>query len=72
MPKNSRTAVQTAPSNHNVDINKLKRAFAYKLFYQQGKTVLSCSLNDYYHAVALTVRDRMQQLLDRTGAAASA
>jgi starch phosphorylase len=62
MPKNSRTAVQTAPSNHNVDINKLKRAFAYKLFYQQGKTVLSCSLNDYYHAVALTVRDRMQQL----------
>ncbi len=62
MPKNSHTPVQTAPSNHNVDINKLKRAFAYKLFYQQGKTVLSCSLNDYYHAVALTVRDRMQQL----------
>jgi len=56
------TAVQPAPSNHNCDVNKLKRAFAYKLFYQQGKTVLSCSLNDYYQAVALTVRDLMQRL----------
>ena len=56
------TAVQPAPTNHNCDVNKLKRAFAYKLFYQQGKTVLSCSLNDYYQAVALTVRDLMQRL----------
>jgi starch phosphorylase len=55
-------SVQAAPNNHNGDINKLKRAFAYKLFYQQGKTVLSCSLNDYYQAVALSVRDRMQLL----------
>ena len=48
--------------NGNCDINKLKRAFAYKLFYQQSKTALSVSLNDYYLAVALTVRDRMQHL----------
>ncbi len=55
-------SAQPAPTNHNCDINKLKRAFAYKLFYQQGKTVLSCSLNDYFQAVALTVRDLMQRL----------
>jgi hypothetical protein len=36
-----------APRNGNGNINKLKRAFAYKLFYQLGKTVLSVSLNDY-------------------------
>ena len=51
-----------AEKNGNRDINKLKRAFAYKLFYQQGKTAMSVSLNDYYLAVALTVRDRMQHL----------
>ncbi|MBM9538279.1 glycogen/starch/alpha-glucan phosphorylase [Desulfobulbus alkaliphilus] len=61
-PTLSATSVQAAPTNHSCDINKLKRAFAYKLFYQQGKTVLSVSLNDYYQAVALTVRDRMQHL----------
>jgi glycogen phosphorylase len=61
-PSLSAHAVQASPTNHNCDINKLKRAFAYKLFYQQGKTVLSVSLNDYYLAVALTVRDRMQHL----------
>ncbi len=44
------------------ELNKLKRAFAYNLFYQQGKTVRTASLNDYYLAVAHTVRDRMQHL----------
>jgi glycogen phosphorylase len=43
-------------------INKLKRAFAYNLFYKQGKTIRSATLNDYYLAVAQTVRDRMQHL----------
>ena len=44
------------------ELNKLKRAFAYNLFYRQGKTVRTASLNDYYLAVAHTVRDRMQHL----------
>jgi starch phosphorylase len=46
----------------NESINKLKRAFAYNLFYKQGKTTRSATLNDYYQAVAQTVRDRMQHL----------
>jgi len=48
--------------NGNESINKLKRAFAYNLFYKQGKTIRSATLNDYYLAVAQTVRDRMQHL----------
>ena len=43
-------------------IEKLKRGFAYKLFYQQGVWTQNASLNDYYLAVSYTVRDRMQQL----------
>jgi len=43
-------------------INGLKRAFAYNLFYNQGKAPENASLNDFYMAVAHTVRDRMQHL----------
>ncbi len=44
------------------DINELKRAFAYNLFYNQGKPTETATLNDYFMAVAHTVRDRMQHL----------
>ena len=43
-------------------VNELKRAFAYNLFYQQGKPVETATLHDLYMAVAYTVRDRMQHL----------
>ncbi|XOF32357.1 MAG: glycogen/starch/alpha-glucan phosphorylase [Candidatus Electrothrix sp. YB6] len=43
-------------------INKLKRAFAYNLFYRQGVTTRTATLNDYYLAVSYTLRDRMQHL----------
>jgi starch phosphorylase len=43
-------------------INKLKRAFAYNLFYKQGMTAHNASLNDLYLSVAYTLRDRMQHL----------
>ncbi|MCP4689783.1 MAG: glycogen/starch/alpha-glucan phosphorylase, partial [Desulfobacterales bacterium] len=43
-------------------LKKLKRAFAYNLFYKQGKTTRTARLNDYFMAVAYTVRDRMQHL----------
>ncbi len=43
-------------------INKLKRAFAYNLFYKQGTTTQNASLNDLYLSVAYTLRDRMQHL----------
>lgn len=49
-------------AKENEIINKLKRAFAYNLFYKQGKTTRTASLNDYYLSVAYTVRDRMQHL----------
>ncbi len=43
-------------------INELKRAFAYNLFYHQGKSIENATMNDFYMAVALTVRDKMQHL----------
>jgi starch phosphorylase len=49
-------------NNHKEDIQKLKRAFAYNIFYKQGSTTRTASLNDYYLAVSYTLRDRMQHL----------
>jgi starch phosphorylase len=49
-------------TNDSNNIKKLKRGFAYKLFYQQGVWPQNASLNDYYLAVSYTVRDRMQQM----------
>ncbi len=43
-------------------IEKLKRAFAYNIFYQQGVTARTASLNDCYLAVSHTLRDKMQHL----------
>jgi starch phosphorylase len=50
------------PATHREQINKLKRAFAYNLFYRQGVTTRAASLNDFFLAVAYTLRDRMQHL----------
>jgi len=50
-------------------IDKLKRAFAYKLFFQQGVLPFVASLNDYYLAVSYTLRDRMLRLFVNTVAA---
>jgi len=50
-------------------IDKLKRAFAYKLFFQQGVLPFNASLNDYYLAVSYTLRDRMQRLFINSVAA---
>jgi len=44
------------------NINKLKRAFAYNIFYKQGSSTRTASLNDCYLAVSQTLRDRMQHL----------
>ncbi|MBV5307613.1 MAG: glycogen/starch/alpha-glucan phosphorylase, partial [Desulfobulbaceae bacterium] len=50
-------------------IDKLKRAFAYKLFFQQGVLPFTASLNDYYMAVSFALRDRMQGLFINSVAA---
>jgi starch phosphorylase len=52
----------SSQANDSTNIEKLKRSFAYKLFYQQGVWPQNASLNDYYLAVSYTVRDRMQHL----------
>jgi glycogen phosphorylase len=56
-----------SPAKETIDqqqesINKLKRAFAYNVFYKQGVSVRHASLNDFYLAVSQTLRDRMQHL----------
>ena len=50
-------------------VDKLKRAFAYKLFFQQGVLPFNASQNDYYQAVSYTLRDRMQGLFINSAAA---
>lgn len=59
--KKTSTARKTITKKQE-NINKLKRAFAYNLFYKQGVTIRHASLNDYYQAVSQTLRDRMQHL----------
>jgi len=61
--------VEQKLTSNRETIDKLKRAFAYKLFFQQGVLPLVASLNDYYLAVSCTLRDRMQQLFVNTIAA---
>ena len=62
--KNTRTG--NSQTNERKEIEKLKRGFAYKLFYQLGVWAQNASLNDYYLAVSYTLRDRMQQLFINT------
>jgi len=40
-------AVRQIDKAKREDINKLKRAFAYNLFYKQGTAVRTATLNDY-------------------------
>ncbi|MEA1922811.1 MAG: glycogen/starch/alpha-glucan phosphorylase [Pseudomonadota bacterium] len=49
-------------SREREEINRLKRAFAYNLFYKQGATTRTATTNDYYLAVSHTLRDRIQHL----------
>jgi starch phosphorylase len=44
-----------------LDIETIKRAFADNLFYIQGKLSSFATPNDYYMALAYTVRDRLLQ-----------
>ena len=42
-----------------LDVATIKRAIADNLFYLQGKSPQTATLNDYYLALAYTVRDRL-------------
>lgn len=53
-------------SDETEKINEIKRAVAYNLLFTQGVMPFSATPNDYYLAVARTVRDRMQLLFVNT------
>ncbi len=57
-----RTGSRRKKDDQRAIINELKRAFAYNLFYEQGKPVETATMDDLYMAVARTIRDRMQHL----------
>ena len=42
-----------------LDVATIKRAIADSLFYLQGKSAKTATLNDYYLALAYTIRDRL-------------
>ena len=44
-----------------LSVATIKRAIADNLFYLQGKSLATATLNDYYLALAYTVRDRLMQ-----------
>jgi starch phosphorylase len=53
--------VQVEDDRTGLDIETLKRAFLDNLFYTQGKFPQISTQNDYYMALAYTVRDRLLQ-----------
>jgi len=53
--------VQVEDDRTGLSIDTLKRAFLDNLFYIQGKFPQIATLNDYYMALAYTVRDRLFQ-----------
>ncbi|MEM0978937.1 MAG: glycogen/starch/alpha-glucan phosphorylase [Cyanobacteria bacterium P01_H01_bin.58] len=54
-------AVQIEDDRTGLSIETLRRAIADNLFYVMGRSPESASLNDYYLALAYTVRDRLLQ-----------
>jgi starch phosphorylase len=53
--------VKVEDDRTGLSVETLKRAFADNLFYIQGKFPAIATLNDYYMALAYTVRDRLLQ-----------
>jgi starch phosphorylase len=51
--------VQVEDDRTGLSVETLKRAFADHLFYFQGKNAETATLNDFYTALAYTVRDRL-------------
>ena len=53
--------IQVEDDRTGMSVETLKRAFADNLFYVQGKSESIATPNDYYMALAYTVRDRLLQ-----------
>jgi starch phosphorylase len=65
----SATALRSPPVDVAIDKEAVKRAFLDKLFYIQGKFPKLATHNDYYMALAYTVRDMMLRRWVSTAAA---
>ncbi|PSB10511.1 glycogen phosphorylase [Pleurocapsa sp. CCALA 161] len=59
--------IQVEDDRTGMSVEILKRAFADNLFYLQGKDQSNATLNDYYQALAFTVRDRLLRRFIKTG-----
>ena len=57
----SNTAIQVEDDRTGISVETLRRALADNLFYIQGKFPGFATQNDYYMALAYTVRDRLLQ-----------
>ena len=55
----SQQQIQIEDDRTGLDIATIKRAIADNLYYIQGKSAKTATLNDYYLALAYTVRDRL-------------
>ncbi|HEY9641058.1 MAG TPA: glycogen/starch/alpha-glucan phosphorylase [Coleofasciculaceae cyanobacterium] len=55
------TGLQIEDDRTGFSVETLKRAFADNLFYVQGKFPATATSNDFYMALAYTVRDRLLQ-----------
>jgi starch phosphorylase len=60
-PESLPTKIQVEDDRTGLSITTLKRAIADNLFYVQGKFPTIATKNDYYMALAYTIRDRMLQ-----------
>lgn len=60
-PPPSPPTIQVEDDRTGLSIETLRRAFLDNLFYLQGKFPQLASPNDYYQALAYTVRDRLLQ-----------
>ncbi|MGK7913781.1 MAG: glycogen/starch/alpha-glucan phosphorylase [Synechococcus sp.] len=61
--------VRVEEDRTGLSVETLKRAFVNNLFYVQGKFPALATKNDYYMAIAHTVRDRMLQRWNSTAEA---
>ena len=59
VPKHSKPSRSVEDDRTGLDVATLERAFIDNLFYVQGKFQATATRNDYYMALAYTVRDRL-------------
>ena len=59
LSQDTKKQIRIEDDRTGLSIETIKRAIADNLFYLQGKSAKTASINDYYLALAYTVRDRL-------------